>query len=63
MNFKAIISIFLILMGIIGLVVGVFGIFGQNLSNQNPWIFAILGLIFFASGMGLFKTTSGKVEG
>ena len=63
MNFKAIISIFLILMGIIGLVIGVFGIFGQNLSSQNPWIFAILGLIFFISGMGLFKTTSGKVEG
>lgn len=50
-------------MGIIGLVIGVFGIFGSNLSNQNPWIFAVLGFIFFISGMGLFKTTSGKVEG
>lgn len=50
-------------MGIIGLVIGVFGIFGNNLSSQNPWIFAVLGLIFFLSGMGLFKTTSGKVEG
>ncbi len=63
MNFKAIISIFLILLGIIGLVIGVFGIFGNNLSGQNPWIFAVLGVIFFLSGMGLFKTTSGKVEG
>jgi uncharacterized membrane protein len=57
MGAKSIIGTFLILLGLIGLIIGVFGVFGRNLTAQNPWIFAILGLIFFSSGIGLLKST------
>jgi hypothetical protein len=53
---KSIVGIILIVIGIAGLIIGVFGIFSKNLTNQSPWIFAILGFVFFTSGIGLLKS-------
>jgi hypothetical protein len=55
-----IIGLILILSGAVGLVLGVLGVFGPNLVNINPWPLAILGLIFFGSGIGLLKAYSGN---
>ena len=57
MGAKSIVGVLLILIGIVGLIIGMFGIFGRNLTAQSPWIFAVLGLIFFSSGIGLMKST------
>lgn len=58
MKVKAISSTILIILGITGLIIGLFGIFGEEVTKQNPWIFTILGFIFFSSGIGLLKTVS-----
>lgn len=47
----------LTLAGIVGLILGVMGIFGKDLVQLNSWAMAILGLIFFSSGIGLLKRT------
>ncbi|WP_417610459.1 hypothetical protein [Owenweeksia hongkongensis] len=54
---KALSLIFTIL-GAISLVVGIIGIFGQSLVNISPWALAIIGVIFFSSGIGLLKKNS-----
>ena len=46
----------LTLLGIIGLVLGLLGIFGKDLIPLSPWALAILGLIFFVSGIGLLNS-------
>lgn len=46
----------LTIVGIAGLILGVMGIFGQNYTNFSPWALAILGVIFFTSGVGLLKS-------
>ena len=56
MGAKGIVGIVLIVAGIAGLIIGVFGIFSENLTNQSPWIYAILGFVFFTSGIGLLKS-------
>ncbi len=56
MKVKTISGSVLILLGVIGLIIGLFGLFGNELTKQNPWIFAILGLIFFIAGINLLKT-------
>lgn len=53
---KSIVGIILIVAGIAGLIIGVVGIFSKNLTNQSPWIYAILGFVFFTSGIGLLKS-------
>jgi hypothetical protein len=50
----------LTLAGIIGLVLGTLGIFGKDLVALSPWALAILGLIFFSSGIGLLKSSKGS---
>ena len=50
-----ILALILVIIGMAGLVLGVLGIFGPNLVVLNPWALAILGFIFFASGIGLLK--------
>ena len=50
-----ILAMVLILLGAIGLVMGVLGLFGPNISALSPWALAILGIIFFISGIGLLK--------
>ncbi len=51
-----IIAAILVGLGLIGLILGVIGIFGTKLVHLSPWALAILGLIFFSSGIGLLKT-------
>ncbi|HYG38486.1 MAG TPA: hypothetical protein VD908_07710 [Cytophagales bacterium] len=58
MKVKAVSGTILLVVGIAGLVIGLFGIFGEEITRQNPWIFAILGFIFFVSGISLLKTVS-----
>lgn len=50
-----IVALILVVLGIAGLVIGVLGIFGPNMISLNPWAMAILGFIFFVSGIGLLK--------
>lgn len=50
-----VISVILLIAGIVGLILGVLGIFGRDLVTINPWGLAILGVIFFSSGIGLMK--------
>jgi hypothetical protein len=50
-----ILALILVVLGIAGLVIGVLGIFGPNVVTLNPWAMAILGFIFFVSGIGLLK--------
>lgn len=38
----------------LGLILGVFGIFG-TFNIVSPWAFAIIGFIFFVSGIGIVK--------
>jgi hypothetical protein len=58
MKITQIIGVILLLLGAGSLIIGLFGLFGENLVEMNPWIFAILGLIFFFSGTGLLKKSS-----
>jgi len=53
-----IIGIILTVIGIVGLVLGMLGIFGTNVVTLSPWALAILGIIFFGSGIGLLKKTA-----
>ena len=48
-------ALVLTIVGIIGLILGVLGIFGSNVVALSPWAMAILGLIFFFSGIGILK--------
>ncbi|HMV07393.1 MAG TPA: hypothetical protein PKL56_11375 [Cyclobacteriaceae bacterium] len=50
-----ILAMVLVVIGIIGLIMGVLGIFGPNIVTLSPWALAILGFIFFVSGIGLLK--------
>jgi hypothetical protein len=56
MKVKLASGIVLLLLGAAGLILGTMGIFGEKMTEQNPWIFAILGLIFFTSGIGILKS-------
>jgi hypothetical protein len=49
-------ALVLTLFGIAGLILGVMGIFGRNYTEFNAWALAILGIIFFSSGIGLLKS-------
>ncbi len=49
------IGLVLTLVGFVALILGVLGIFGKDLVALSPWGLAILGLIFFGSGIGLLK--------
>ena len=55
-----VLGIILVIVGIIGLVLGVLGIFGSNLVALSPWALAILGVIFFFSGIALLKRAGGQ---
>ena len=50
-----VVSLVLLIAGVVGLIIGVLGIFGRDLVAMNPWALAILGVIFFTSGIGLMK--------
>jgi hypothetical protein len=48
-------ALILTVSGMVSLVMGVLGIFGKNFVALSPWALAIIGLIFFAAGVGLLK--------
>jgi hypothetical protein len=50
-----IVAVVLLVAGVAGLILGVPGIFGRDLVAMSPWALAILGIIFFSSGIGLLK--------
>jgi F0F1-type ATP synthase assembly protein I len=50
-----VLALILTIAGIIGLVLGILGIFGRNVVALSPWALAILGIIFFSSGIALLK--------
>jgi hypothetical protein len=53
-----IVALVLLIAGVAGLVLGIPGIFGRDLVAMSPWGLAILGIIFFSSGIGLLKKVS-----
>jgi len=48
----------LTILGSLGLIFGVIMIFTGNVMQSTSWIAAVLGIIFFTSGIGLMKSTS-----
>ncbi|HET8810389.1 MAG TPA: hypothetical protein VFM65_09020 [Flavobacteriaceae bacterium] len=50
-----ILGMILSVLGMIALVIGVLGIFGSLSVGMSPWALAIIGFIFFVSGIGLLK--------
>lgn len=59
---KKTLSLVLTIIGMAGLVFGVIMLFKGNIMESNAWIGAILGVIFFTSGIGLMKST-GNADG
>ena len=55
MDVKTIIGVILLIVGAVGLVLGLLGIFGEDIVALSPWALAILGFIFFISGISLLK--------
>jgi len=51
-----ILALILVVLGIAGLTLGILGVFGPNVVALSPWALAILGFIFFVSGIGLLKS-------
>ncbi len=59
MKSKQILGIAFTIIGAVGLAVGVMSIFNKGMAfGQNPWGVAIIGAIFFLTGMGLMRTVS-----
>jgi hypothetical protein len=52
----------LTLSGAIMLIIGVVGLFGTDIAAGNPWVYTILGVIFFIAGISLLRTVK-SVEG
>lgn len=50
-----ILAIVMVIGGAISLVVGIMGVFGSMSTGVSPWALAILGGIFFLSGISLLK--------
>ncbi len=54
---KKTLSLVLTILGAGGLIFGVIMLFKGNVADSNSWIAAVLGLIFFTSGIGLMKSS------
>lgn len=50
-----ILAVIMLIGGAIALVMGVMGIFGSIAVMFSPWALAILGFIFFVSGISMLK--------
>lgn len=50
-----ILALVMVIGGAIALVVGILGIFGSMSTGLSPWAMAILGGVFFLSGISLLK--------
>ncbi len=55
-----ILALVLTVSGMIGLILGVLGIFGNNVVGLSPWALAILGFVFFLSGVSMLKYRKDK---
>ncbi len=63
MDTKKILGTVLISLGLLGLVPGILGIFDkQDMLGLNPWALAILGGIFFISGVGIVQSIRSRTE-
>lgn len=59
MQSKKILGLVFTIIGAIGLAVGVMSIFNKGMAfGQNPWGVAIIGAVFFVTGMGLMRTVT-----
>ena len=57
MNAKKVLAVVFTIVGAIGLAVGVMAIFNKGMAfGQSPWGVAIVGVVFFITGMGLMRT-------
>ena len=63
MESKKIIGIILTIAGIVGLCYGVLSLTGGEVGNGQAWGATILGVIFFAAGIGLMKSVGGGASG
>ncbi|MEH6657457.1 hypothetical protein [Leeuwenhoekiella marinoflava] len=50
-----ILALVMVIGGAISLVIGIMGVFGSMSTGVSPWALAILGGIFFLSGISLLK--------
>ena len=50
------------ILGAIGLIFGVVMLLTGEITESRSWIGAILGIIFFTSGMGLMRSTGGTSQ-
>ena len=50
-----ILALVMVIGGAISLVIGIMGVFGSLSTGVSPWALAILGGIFFLSGISLLK--------
>ena len=48
--------------GAVLLIMGVLGLFGTNVAAGSPWVYTILGIVFFIAGISLLRTIR-SVEG
>ncbi|MBK9018165.1 MAG: hypothetical protein IPM82_31245 [Saprospiraceae bacterium] len=63
METKKIMGTVLVAFGLLGLIPGVLGIFDkQEYFGINPWALALLGGLFFMSGIGLLKSIRSPAE-
>lgn len=63
METKKILGTILVAIGILGLVPGVLGIFDkQEYLGINSWALALLGGLFFLSGIGLIQSIRSRTE-
>lgn len=56
MDIKKILGTLFTLAGTIGIIFGVIQLFSGGIDNSQSWIFAVLGVVFFAAGIGLLKS-------
>lgn len=57
MNVKRIFGTILTILGIIGLIYAGYGFIQHNLQSRELVVAAVIGVIFFVSGIGLIKNT------
>ena len=59
---KKTLSLIMTVIGAAGLIFGVIMLFKGNVADSNSWIAAVLGLVFFTSGIGLMKSAGSSSD-
>lgn len=52
---RKIINTSVVMLGIVALIIGVFAMVESDITEQSPWIFAIIGTVLFGWGMVLLR--------